>query len=220
MPDSLTVSSKGLASVDPPPEFVSFSGMASRIPQAVQYITQKRKLTLELAKRWGIGCCLGGRYARRVIVPVWDAIEPTRWLGWVGRSWDNRANFPYTTPTDMDRARIIYRQWMLGVDTARPLLVGEGVFDALWAGEAVATFGKMSEPQFDLLCKAKRPIVLMYDGDARHHGYYQAMRLRLAGKQAASLGLAPAKDPDDYSREVLQEAAIHAIQSGKTEVEL
>lgn len=211
--------------VDPPEDYQPFRDVrnALKYSEAVRYVVRKRRIPLPVAIAHGMGCCTTGRYANRVILPVYDAADPAGWLGWVGRTY-RTARFPYTTPTDMDRAIVLYQRWHLDVETDKPLVVVEGVFDAVYVGmgemDAVAVFGKISEPQFKMFLAAKRPIALCFDGDARHHGLFMAHRLRMHGKSAGSIRLRSKTDPDEYGHTAIDRAALECITAPSGEAVL
>jgi DNA primase len=90
--------------------------------------------------------------------------------------------------------------------------VVEGVFDALalWP-DAVAVLGKPSDQQVDALINAKRPVVIVLDGDAWLEGKWLAARLCLRGKRAGHIRLPPGVDPDEVDRKELEQQAMEAL---------
>lgn len=152
----------------------------------------------------GIGGCARGYYAGRVIVPIYDLDDQT-WAGWVGRTW-YPSEKAYTYPKGMNRAAMLYNPRAVYADTEEPLLVVEGVFDAihLWPN-AVAILGKASEPQMEALASSNRPIVMVLDGDAWMEGWSMAAVLKLRGRVAGSVRLPPTLDPDEVPRDWLDE---------------
>jgi DNA primase len=112
----------------------------------------------------------------------------------------------------MQRGEVLYNHTALHVETERPVMVVEGVFDALalWP-HAVAVLGKPSHFQVDALASAKRPVAIVLDGDAWQEGYALAMRLRLAGQRAGSVTLPPKTDPDEVDRAWLEAAVAECI---------
>jgi hypothetical protein len=210
--------------IPPPPGFLSLRDPDvledRRVRPAIDYLKNSRGVGLLQAQNLRIGCCLTGRYARRVIVPVLDAPDPTRWIGWIGRSWSPKARFPYTNDERMDKAKLFYREWLLSLDDPRPLFVVEGVFDAIHCGEAVAVFGKITEHQLRTLCGTRRTLILCFDGDAWYHGLYKTKQLRRRGVRAHSLHLEPTKDPDNYPRVLLTEAAELAMHKDLVSLEV
>lgn len=159
-----------------------------------------------------IGACLTDppgaemKLAGRVVVPLLD-IAGT-WLGWQARSWAAGYRIKYLSATGMDREANVYNPAALTVETEDPLLVVEGIFDALpyWP-DVVALLGKPSEGQINLLLSALRPLVVVLDGDAWIEGEMLAARLAFDGARATWIKLPPTRDPGDLEPSwVLEEA--------------
>lgn len=177
----------------------------------------QESLSLEPARRYaakrcppemwldtGIGACSRGPYAGRVIIPILDEDDLT-WLGWVGRTW-YPSDKAYTYPKGMNRGNMLYNPRALREDTEEPILVVEGVFDALWLWpNAVAILGKASELQMEALATTSRPVVIVLDGDAWMEAYAMMLRLRHHGRVAGYVRLPPKLDPDEVPRDWLAE---------------
>jgi DNA primase len=151
-----------------------------------------------------VGACVAGRYKDRIVVPV---LSPDNvWQGYVTRDWTGLAVSPYLYPPRMDRANLLYNHTALNEQTERPVMVVEGVLDALalWP-DAVALLGKPSEPQVLALADCPRPVAIVLDGDAWEEGDALAMRLGLEGQRAGSVRLPPKKDPDEVDKAWLAE---------------
>lgn len=156
-----------------------------------------------------IGACARGPYAGRVIIPIL-AENGITWLGWVGRTWTKKGI--YTYPKGMPRGEVLYRGWVLTEESEEPALGVEGVFDALhlWP-DAFALLGKASEIQMEALAVARRPVVMVLDGDAWLEACAMAMRLRLYGCRAGYVRLPPKTDPDEVPRSWLDEEVRRAL---------
>jgi len=178
---------------------------------ARQYL-RSRKLTQESI--WAeakIGACLSGRYDGRVIVPVLSS--DYAWVGWVGRVWFKQADRAYSYPRGMKRGDILYNHAALLRETDTPVIVVEGVFDALayWP-DAVAVLGKPSDTQVYALASARRPVAVVLDGDAWQEGEVLAMKLRLEGQRAGSVKLGPRIDPDEVEHGWLRTRAVECLE--------
>lgn len=161
----------------------------------------------------GIGAVRSGYYAERVVVPIFGDDDST-WLGWVGRLWrkDLPGELRYAYPKGMKRRAILFDRYLLDQDTEEPLLVVEGVMDALpFLGRAVAVLGKPSHQHVEMLAKARRPLAISLDGDAHYEGLMLSRRLRLRGVKVGALRLPPKFDPNTVSRRGLLEAARRCI---------
>lgn len=197
--------------IEQPEDTHPVTGDALSLRPARKYLRSRRLSQ----KVWGgadIHACLGGYYNRRIIVPI--RLEPGKpWVGFVGRDWTNRSRLRYIYPRGMVRGKFVFNQSALFRETDEPVLVVEGVFDALpyWPN-AVACLGKPSEEQRQLMLQAKRPIVVALDGDAWEQGWHLALWLQLNDKRAASVKLPPTSDPNDIDRRWLVTEARRAIQ--------
>lgn len=196
----------------PPEDFVPLAtadGLRSLALAPARDYLASRRVRAALWDEVGIGACATGRYSGRVVVPVVDARG--EWLGWVARSWVP-VDRPYLYPRGMHRAAIVFNARALLVHTDRPLVVVEGVFDALalWP-DGVALLGKPSDPQVEMLAGAARPVAVVLDGDAWREGESLALRLRLLGQRAGHVRLPPTLDPDEVPRAWLEGEAASCI---------
>jgi hypothetical protein len=160
-----------------------------------------------------IGACSRGQQRGRVVVP---ALEPDgQWFGWVARLWTTpRGRTPkYITAVGMDTYRRMFNEAALDVETDEPLVMVEGVYDALpmWP-EASAFFGKPSDGQFSRLCQTRRPLVIALDGDAWIEAEMLALRLQLQDVHAGWLKLPPTRDPGDIDPAKILDAARRAVE--------
>lgn len=181
-------------------------GRASVCKPAHRYLASRDvgPRTLELAR---IGACVRGDFSGRVVVPIYKA---GKLAGYVGRLWKKKCgpdDLKYRYSSGFDRANTLYNEEALYVTTHEPVLVVEGVFDTFpFYPNAVAVLGKPSVAQIDMLLLARRPIALVFDGDAHREATALAMALRLEGKEAVALKLPPGVDPDECPDEVTERA--------------
>jgi len=162
----------------------------------------------------GIGACVFGKLAGRIVVPCFD-LDGETWLGYSARDWTNKLELRYKYPYGMQRERFLYNQGALYKDTSDPVLIVEGVFDALpyWP-DAVACLGKPGENHKHLLEDEAitRPIAVCLDGDAHEEGWALSERLRLSGRLTGHVQLPPCTDPNTVDREWLRSEARSCIQ--------
>ena len=156
-----------------------------------------RGIPAGLARSLRVGYCVRGRYHNRVIFPIAVA---GRNLGFVARAWDSSSRIPYLYPEGMQRGQILFNQDAIQVRTSIPLMLVEGVLDAIpyWP-DAVACLGKPSQGHIKALGAAKRPIVICLDGDAWRLGARVAERLAFDGAHASFVRLPPKRDPNDLA---------------------
>lgn len=171
-----------------------------------------RGITRQTVIEAGIGAACDGYHAGRIIVPTFD-LDGRTWLGFVGRDWTNKHPLRYRYPRGMPRAKFLYNQVALYVPTDEPVLVVEGVFDALpfWPN-VVACLGKPGEIHRRLLAEATRPIAVCLDGDAHNEGWALSEWLRLYGRRAGAVRLPPGRDPNTVESSWLRDEAIKCIR--------
>lgn len=206
------VTQTGKVGIDPPEGFMPLSTEPARsalsFAPARTYIAS-RGLSDDVVADAGIGACANGLYAGRVVIPVF-AEDNTTWLGFSSRLWTKKCDkrLKYRNATGEWKSQTIYNPNALKVETDEPCYVVEGCFDALslWP-DAVAVLGDATDTQVAMLARARRPLVVVLDGDAWTKGWALAMKLRLEGLRAGSVQLPVGKDPDEVDPAWLWEEA-------------
>lgn len=176
-----------------------------------------RGLPVDVLRAAKVGACVTGTYEGRVVVPVFGT-EPgddgeLPWLGWSSRPWvPDPKGLGYRYPEGMALSQLLYNHAALLVATDKPAPIVEGVFDAhaLWP-DACAALGGTKDGHFPALLAARRPVVLLPDGDAWEKGWVIAMHLRFEGQRAGVVRLPPRVDPDEVPRDVLEDAAVRSL---------
>jgi len=154
-----------------------------------------------------IGVALDGPQRNRIIVPVMRA---RRMVGWVARDWTGNAFMRYIYPQGMARGSVLYCGDLLTETSDQPVLVVEGVFDALpYYGDAVACLGKPSAEHFEMLAVSQRPLLIALDGDAHEEGWALAQRLRMREVRVDVLRLPAGEDPNTAREQVLKALRSH-----------
>lgn len=173
---------------------------------------QQRGIGPALWQAAHIGACWRGRYAGRVVFPILDRGD---WVGFVARLHRKaeEGEPTYLYPPWMKRSETLYNREALWRETDEPVLVVEGVIDALayWP-DAVALFGKVSDSQLIALSCANRPVAVVMDGDAHIEGLQLALKLKIEGQRAGHVVLPPLKDPDEVDKTWLREEARNCIE--------
>lgn len=215
--------------MEPPEGFVPLSSSDGQrsiaLAPARDYLTS-RGVTPEMIERTGLGACASGKYAGRIVAPVFEP-SGQYWLGFMSRVWLSGAALKYVKeatekagepfrkylyPQWPGRGRVLYNQAALAETTDRPVLTGEGVFDVIHhLPHAVACLGKPSHDQLTLLLHGLRPVCFVLDGDAWKQARALCLWMRLHGKPAGFIRLPPKTDPDAVPPEVLAESAKRSI---------
>lgn len=196
--------------VDLPEGFVALwtaEGQSVACRQAWVYLRRVRNppVTDEMVATARVGCCVRGKLAGRVVVPIYKA---GKLAGYMTRVWRKKHPRAYLYSSGFDRANTLYNEDALYVTTRKPVVVVEGIFDTFpfWP-HAVAVLGKQSDAQVQMLLAARRPVLIVYDGDAHREATALAMTLRLHRKEAHALRLPPGVDPDEAHEHVKRVAA-------------
>lgn len=187
------------------------SSRAGALAGAVEY-ARSRGLDEARCELHQVHAVVTGFWTGRLVVPILADDPGDPWLGFVGRAWSKAFTPPYRYPRGMPRKELLFNHRALRVETDVPLLVVEGVLDAIaHYPHAVAVLGKPSATQVAALIEARRPVVVVLDGDAWVEGWALAMRLRAEGQRAGNVRLAPQQDPDEVRPAELMERARKAL---------
>lgn len=134
--------------------------------KGIEYL-EKRGISLETAKRWGLGYLLDEYGTARIVIPMGNGAS------YFGRAVDETAKFPKKDYGHADISNSRALEALQGPNT--PVFVTEGVFDAMsleqaGAGAVVAlnslNNGKLLITALkNLNVKAKSPIILTFDRD-------------------------------------------------------
>lgn len=182
---------------DPPLGFTRLGDDCSISLRPARRYLARRGISRCTVKEARVGACIEGSWAYRVIVPV---LVDGVCRGYVGRDWTNKQELRYRYPPGMHRD-VLFNQAAVFEETSEPLLLVEGIFDALpyWP-RAVAFLGKPTAAHKSVLCNARRPLVVVLDGDAWEEGWAYALELQVYGLEATSIRLPPKTDPNDVDR--------------------
>jgi hypothetical protein len=201
------VSDAPLPPIQPPPHWRPILGQ-------LPYM-QQRGISLADAKRLGMFWCDRGRYAERLVFPVWDDGKLVYWQAramWAARPGEHyvKAINPPRTP-----GAAVSSEVLMNLHQAREyprVCVTEGPVDAVHAGpDAVCSFGKTLSPvQLNRLWRAGvRALDLMYDADARAD--MEGLAPLLATLFDLRLVYLPHGDPGSWPREALDHLRGYAV---------
>ena len=114
-----------------------------------------RGITKEETLKWKIGYCLSGSYANRVIIPSFDSDGYVNYF--VARSFTEDWYRYKNPPASKD---IVFNE--LYVDWTKDIILTEGVFDAIRAGNAIPLLGSSLSERSKLFQKIVASGVDMY----------------------------------------------------------
>lgn len=204
------------AVLPPPPEYMAIGrepyASSSVTAEARRYIATRAPTSVW--RELELGCCVDGFWAGRCIVPL--LLSPGVWAGWSARTYIPGVEPKYRYPRGMTKGATFYNHRALRVPTEVPVLIVEGVFDALALyPHSAALLGTPSRHQIEAMADALRPVVFVLDGDAWEEGEALAWRLRFEGRSAGWVKLPPKVDPDEVPFDDLMDMAFDAVQPGR-----
>ncbi len=169
--------------------------------EALAYI--EKRIGLDLALKMNIGFCNTGKYANRIIVPMFDVGDNI--IYFVGRSIYKHIEPKILNPFG-ERKSILFN-WNIAQNFSE-IYLAEGVFGALTMYPyGVAALGKeITDEQIMVILRSKVKIInILLDGSAMQEAYSVANKiLSLTSKiKVRVLKLKPECQPDDLSFEHL-----------------
>lgn len=190
------------------------------LPDPIEFL-RGRHIDVGVAEALGVGVCVSGQYAGRLVLPSIRA-QGAPWFGYSTRMMFRHADpdIPkYLYPPEMDRGSLFFNHDALFESTHEPVLVVEGGLDALahWPN-GLAMYGGLSNAQYDALLTSQRPVVFVFDGDAwrQAHGLVLRMRMRATHPPVGFVRLEAGFDPDNFTQSELRQAALARV--GKTDI--
>ena len=147
-----------------PKEFFSLTAKnKSRAAHRAHKYLKDRGLSNEDILRWKIGYCLDGEYRNRIIVPSFDDDGDVNYF--IGRSFSGDS-YKYKNPKASKN--VVFNE--LFVDWDSDLILVEGVFDAIIAGNSVPVLGSTVRFDSKLIKKIvynDTPVYIAFDEDAQ-----------------------------------------------------
>jgi DNA primase len=149
--------------LDLPEEFASLSSRKKSFAAgpARRYL-KSRGITQEDILQWKMGFCRSGEYRNRIIIPSFDDDGDVNYF--VGRSYSGDS-YKYKNPKASKN--IVFNE--LFVDWDSDLVLVEGVFDAIVAGNSIPVLGSTIRKDSKLIRKIvynDTPVYLAFDADA------------------------------------------------------
>ena len=150
--------------IDLPDEFISLCNkdLPMDSTDAFRYLSSRGIGRREILK-WKIGYCKEGRYGGRIIIPSIDSDGDCNYF--IARSYVGHQRRYLNPPTDRD---IVFNE--LNIDWDEPIVLVEGVFDAIAAGEnAIPILGSTLREKsrlFQAIAIHDTPVYMALDKDA------------------------------------------------------
>ena len=150
--------------IDLPEEFISLCNkdLPMDSTDAFRYLSSRAIGRREILK-WKIGYCKEGRYGGRIIIPSIDMEGDCNYF--IARSYVGHQRRYLNPPTDRD---IVFNE--LNIDWDEPIILVEGVFDAIAAGEnAIPILGSTLREKsrlFQAIAIHDTPVYMALDKDA------------------------------------------------------
>ena len=150
--------------IDLPEEFISLCNkdLPMDTTDAFRYLSSRGIGRREILK-WKIGYCKEGRYGGRIIIPSIDTDGDCNYF--IARSYVGHQRRYLNPPTDRD---IVFNE--LNIDWDEPIILVEGVFDAIAAGEnAIPILGSTLREKsrlFQAIALHDTPVYMALDQDA------------------------------------------------------
>lgn len=153
--------------------------------------------------------CFGGRFADRILFPVWCY---GKYWGFQGRTVHTQERVRYISSPGLPLSRILYNldtlPRHLGV---QPVYVTEGIFGSLVFENSVAAFTKRLSPwQAQALAVRARNVTIAFDKDALQQSIEAGYLLYSFGVNV-SIMLMKHKGPDDHTHQELAELPIVSL---------
>lgn len=182
-----------------PAEFITLTGKQNSVSanSAFKYLFD-RGLSRQDILRWKIGYCPNGEYAGRIIIPSFNLEGKLNYF--IARTYRDDW-LRYKNPP-LSRNNIIFNH--LYVDWDNDLVLTEGIFDAIVAGNAVPLLGSSLNENSKLFMEIVRhdtPIYLALDPDAEKKSKILIREMMKYGIELHKVDVSGYKDVGSMSRE-------------------
>jgi len=189
--------------IDLPPEFISLCNR--RLPlhskRPLDYLFSRGIERPEIL-RWKMGYCKEGRYGGRILIPSFNHNGDIDY--YVSRSYVGHKHKYLNPPCGRD---IVFNE--LSLDWDEPLIIVEGVFDAIVAGDnAVPILGSTLRKEsrlFQAIAAHDTPIYLALDPDAERKAHWIIKSLLQYDVEIHKVPIDDYEDIGSMSRETFQQ---------------
>jgi hypothetical protein len=203
-----------------PEEMILFSQMDVTNPEhfeAYNYLVNERKISREIILRFRLGFCTTGKYAKRIIIPSYDANGEVNYF--VGRTYDPlEKKKKYDNPRS-DKDKIIFNEGFVNWDSTVYLV--EGAFEVLsFPVNIIPMLGKtLSTTLFMKLKDLKPDVVVLLDPDAYKSSielYYKLYTIYVGCEERVKIVKLPTmEDLDELRRNQGVDAVIESLYTAR-----
>ena len=185
-----------------PDNFYTLTGKSPKLTagRAKKYL-KDRSVSQEDILRWKIGFCDAGAFAGRVIIPSFNDKGELNY--YIARSYEGNWMKYKNPPASKD---IIFNE--LYVDWDNDLVLVEGVFDAIVAGNAVPILGSTLREDSKLFKKiigSDTPVYLALDEDVRNKELKIMKKLLTFGLEVYKIDTSGFDDVGSMTKSIFQE---------------
>jgi len=189
--------------IDLPAEFISLCNkhlpLSSQTP--LDYL-RGRGLSKNEILKWKIGYCRKGKYAGRIIIPSFNDNGDCNYF--IARSYVGHGRRYLNPPCGRD---IVFNE--LNIDWDEPVIIVEGVFDAIVAGDnAIPILGstlREDSKLFQAIAIHDTPVYIALDPDAEKKAHWIIRSLMKYDLEIKKLNIGNYEDIGSMSPEVFQE---------------
>lgn len=147
-----------------PDEFSNFrTGIKNNTLDAFKYLNETRGIPKEIIIKYNLGCCIGGRYDNRVILPSYSNLGDINYF--IARDYTDTSKIKYLNPK-IDKKSIIFNDKFVNYNASIYLV--EGVFDSIVVPNSIPLLGKSMYPLLHkkLMENVKGYVYILLDDDA------------------------------------------------------
>jgi len=192
-----------------PPEFISLATKKTNplTLEAKTYL-KKRGITFNDIVWWKMGTCLEGRYEKRIIIPSFDLSGNINYF--VARTYNGHP-VPYLNPPLTKD--VIFNQLFL--DWNKDMVLTEGAFDAIIAGNAIPLLGSTLRKEtyvFQTIVNKCSKIYIALDPDVEVKEKEIIKQFLMYGISVFKIPVKPFKDVGSMEKSIFQERKRNAIE--------
>jgi DNA primase len=199
--------------IDLPKEFITLSKPNVMANKALLYLAS-RNISKEDIIWWKMGFCPTGTYRNRIVVPSYDISGNLNYF--VGRAYDNNPQ-AYVYPS---RSKdLVFNELFL--DWEKDIILTEGIFDAIVAGNAIPLLGSTLIEQsivFQTIVSKTSRVFLGLDPDAVEKENKIIQLFLSYGVEVFKIPIKPYKDIGKMDKETFQRHKNEALELTKDNI--